>query len=211
MKNTKKAIVKEDSENNINSKPKQQSSNNNKGISNKDNKVQLYSGIGYIHVDKAEYEDSSLNLVNFEKKKHHMEGRLSKTQLSEKITVNLKTLYGSRKVYSFEVRVKDKLYTLIELLLEEELKNGEKQKWNSNFQYRLISTNGLIKEINPMLTFADEEIKHNFTLILASPYKIYFSESLKHQGIYVSIIYKIFSWKSLTLLRTINQEMRSTY
>jgi hypothetical protein len=199
MKTSKKAIVKEDTENNNSSKSKQQSSNNkntgskenkdnkeSKENKEKENKVQVYSGIGYIHVDKTEYEDSSINLVKFEKKKHLMEGRVSKSQLSEKIVVNLKTLYGSRKVYTFEVRVKDKLYTLIDLIIEEETKNGEKQKWNPNFQYRLISTNGLIKELNPMLTFAEEEIKNNFTIILASPYKIYFSESMKHQGIYVS-------------------------
>jgi hypothetical protein len=190
MKTSKKAMVKEDPENNNNSKSKQQSSNNNKGTSTKDNKVQVYSGIGYIHVDKAEYEDSSLNLVNFEKKKHQMEGRVSKSQLSEKIVVNLKTLYGSRRVFTFEVRVKDKLHTLIDLVIEEELKIGEKQKWNPNFQYRLISTNGLIKELNPMLTFADEEIKNNFTIILASPYKIYFSETMKHQGIQVRQLFK---------------------
>jgi hypothetical protein len=152
-------------------------------------KLLVYSELGYINIDKAEYEDkNSEELIKFEKSlnKNKLEGRLSKKQISEKITVNLKTLYGSRKVYNFEVPIKSKLNLLVDKLVEEETFNAEKIKWNPKFQYRLISTNGLIKELNPLLSFAEEEIKNNFTIILASPYKLYFSETMKHQGIYVS-------------------------
>lgn len=148
----------------------------------------VYSELGYIQVDKAEFENTDLSHIAFKKKKQNMEGRLSKQNLSEKIAVNLKTLYGKRKVYNFEVNIHDKLSCLVKLLIEEENITGEKIKWEENFQYRLISTNGLIKELNPCCTFAEEEIKNNFTLILASPYKVNFSETMKHQGICVCLI-----------------------
>lgn len=185
---------KEDLFENAKSKDKKenQNSNTNSNTNKDNNKIQVYSDIGYIQIDKAEYQDSTLNLVNFEKKNHKMDGRVSKSHLTEKISVNLKTLYGSRKVYTFEVEIKSKISCLIDMLVEEELLNCEKQKWNPNYQYRLISTNGLIKELNPMLSFIDEEIKNNFTLILASPYKLFFSETMKHQGIYVSCNLKLY-------------------
>lgn len=155
----------------------------------KKKQIQMYSEIGYVHVDKAEYEDTSMNLISFEKKNHKLEGKLSKQKLTDKINVHLKTLYGSRRVYTFNVFVNSKLSILIDKLVDEEVHSNEKIKWNSNFQYRLISTNGLIKELNPMMSFAEEEIKNDFTIILATPYKILFSETMKHQGIYVSHVY----------------------
>lgn len=153
------------------------------------NKVEFYSDLGYINVDKAEYEDFNKEMIYFEKKNYKMEGRLPKTCLSEKISVNIKTLYGNRKVYTFSVFIKNKISILIDKLVDEESICGEKQKWNPRYQYRLISTNGLIKELNPNFTFADEEIKNNYTIILASPYKIFFSDVMKHEGIYVCIYF----------------------
>jgi len=176
------------------------------------NKMEIYSDLGYINVDKAEYEDSNKDMIFFEKKNNKMEGRLSKSTLSEKITVNLKTLYGNRKVYSLTVFIKNKISILIDKLVEEEIITGEKQKWNPKYQYRLISTNGLIKELNPIMSFADEEIKNNYTIILASPYKTFFSEIMKHEGIFVSFMFLIkYSWKILIQLHIINQEMKIIY
>ena len=159
--------------------------NKNDKTDDKNKKLQLYSDLGYIEVDPVDFEDTSITHLCFEKKIHKIEGKISKKTLTETINVNLKTLYGNRKTYTFEVSIKSKISVLIDKLVEEESKIDEKQKWNPYFQYRLISTNGLIKELNPFLSFIEEEIKNNFTLILASPFKIYFSETMKHTGIYV--------------------------
>lgn len=148
-------------------------------------KLKFFSEYGYIEVDKEEYEDKSRQQVNFTRQINKLEGTISRSTLCEHITVNLKTLYGSRQTFSFEVGVNDKISVLIDKLIIAEFKLNDKVKWNASYQYRIISTNGVIKEINPALTFVEEEIKSNYTLIIATPYKIYFSETMKHQGIFV--------------------------
>lgn len=149
-------------------------------------KLTLFSEYGYIEVEKEEFDDKSKQQIKFKKANLGIEGRVGRSTLTETISVNLKTLYGNRRVFTLEVVIKEKISVLIERLVEEELKLNEKVKWNINYQYRLISTNGIIKELNPALTFAEEEIKNDFTIILATPNKLYFSQTMKHQGIYVS-------------------------
>lgn len=155
------------------------------GETNGKAKLTLFSEYGYIEVEKEEYEDKANQQLKFNKSNKNIEGRISRSTVTESIVVNLKTLYGNRRVYSFDVSIKDKIKVVIDRVVEEELKNNDKIKWNINYQYRLISTNGIIKEINPELSFAEEDIKNNFTIILATPNKLYFSETMKHQGIYV--------------------------
>lgn len=148
-------------------------------------KLTLFSEYGYIEVEKDEYEDKANQHLKFNRASKGFEGRISRNNVTENIVVNLKTLYGNRRIYSFDVSIKDKIRVLIDRVVEEELKNNDKIKWSINYQYRLISTVGIIKEINPEQTFAEEEIKNNFTIILATPNKLYFSQTMKHQGIYV--------------------------
>lgn len=148
----------------------------------------IYSNIGYINVDKEDLCNEELKQISFSKYNHNMEGTISKSSLSETIRVNMKTLYGNRTLFSFVVNIEDKISVLVSRLLEEEAHSDSEFKWSENLQYRLISTNGLIKEVNPSMTFYEEDIKNNETLILAAPYKLYFSEVWKHKGIYVYII-----------------------
>lgn len=160
--------------------------NKDAGNMSQSDKLKLFSDYGYVDVNKQDYDDKALSLVHIEKPIIGLQGHISKQTLTQTIIVNLKTLYGSRKVYAFQVDIKSQIKTLIHKLIEEEEKSNETQKWSLSYQYRLISTNGLIKEIDPTLSFADEEIKNNFTLILASPYKIFFSDKMRHSGIQVS-------------------------
>lgn len=150
-----------------------------------DDSLTYYTDYGYVQVKKDD-KNKEGNMIKFEKKNNKIEGRISKQNLSEKITIHLKTLYGQRKTYTFEISINSKLERLIDMLVDQEAHTSEKVKWNYTNQYRLISSNGLIKELNPLNTFADEEIKDNSLLILASPYGVYFSDTMKHQGIYVS-------------------------
>jgi hypothetical protein len=98
----------------------------------------------------------------------------------------LKTLYGNRKMHTYQVRIDDKISSLIGKLLAEEDKIGElegKSRWHRNYQYRLISTVGSIKELPCGSKFEDENIKNGQTLILASPVKLKFSETARGPGI----------------------------
>ena len=190
------------SKNSINKNTIKENSKENKDL------ISVYSNIGYIQVNKNDFKDNAYtgntentgnntnnpdttntnnSLLKFEKKNKSLEGRIQKTSLTEKIKINVKTLHGNRAVYNFDVNIHSKLNTLIHRLLEEEDKLSVDLRWSKDFQYRLISTNGLIKELNPSKSFYEEELKNNETIILASPYKLYFSEVMKHKGIYVSI------------------------
>lgn len=178
---------KESNEKNICKNSSEKAKENNKKEKINDDTATYYTDYGYIQVKKDD-KNKEGSMIKFEKKNNKIEGRISKNNLTDKITIHLKTLYGSRKTYTFEVSINSKLEKLIDMLIDQESHSSEKVKWNYSNQYRLISTNGLIKELNPLNRFVDEEIKNNSLLILASPYGVYFSDNMKHQGIYVSIL-----------------------
>lgn len=126
-----------------------------------------------------------------------MTGKVNKSKLINEIKINLKTLYGDRKKYEYLVRIDDKISTIVKNLIEDELKVEEKdpkKKWNKNYQYRLVSSVGNIKEVAPTKSFYQEGIKNGQTLILASPLKLTFSETKHGQGILIqnnnSLAYK---------------------
>ena len=170
--------------------PKTKSKEKSKNKSPKQDSHIMYSDYGYINIDKQAYEDKNTHIAfskNDSKTSKKLEGKISKQSLVDKITINLKTLYGTRKTHTFLVNIRDKISSLIDRLVEEEFLSNEKTKWSSNYQYRIVSTNGLIKELNQSKTFIEEEIKNGFTLILAYPSKLLFSETMKHTGIYVII------------------------
>jgi hypothetical protein len=98
----------------------------------------------------------------------------------------IKTFYGDRNTYTLKININCKLYELIPLLCEEENKmQNIKKKFEISNQFRLISALGKITELNPYLTFIQANIKYNEMLILLFPDKVYFSETLKSQYIYV--------------------------
>ena len=66
---------------------------------------------------------------------------MQKANLKEKINVNLKTFYGKRETYSFEMTISDKLSKIIQFLIEKEKDEKEpKLKFSYNSQFRIIST-----------------------------------------------------------------------
>lgn len=86
------------------------------------------------------------------------------------------------------------LSELIHLMCKEEDQTPDlKKKWDYHFQYRIISTNGGISELNTRKTFIDLNIKNNETLILLFPEKVCFSDILKGNMIFVFILFKNFS------------------
>lgn len=166
--------------------------------------ITMFSDYGYIQVPKEEIESKDLNLVNISNKRNTLHGRIQKANLKEEIKINLKTLYGERKLYSYCVRIDDKISTLVKRLAEDEEivgvcnkpnskeasdvqenKSNNVEKWNRNYQYRLVSTVGEIKELTPTNTFTQEKIKNGQTLILASPLKLEFSSVMHGPGILI--------------------------
>jgi hypothetical protein len=61
-----------------------------------------------------------------------------KARLMNTIKLNLKTLYGDRKLYTFLININDNLDKLIDYLIEEESRIESETKWKRNNQYRLI-------------------------------------------------------------------------
>lgn len=132
-------------------------------------------------------ENSKRDFVHITNIKNDLLGTIKKVKLSNTIKVNLKTLYGERILHSFSVNINEKLSVLVEKLLTEEekskLKNDQKKTWQKNYQYRIISSIGSIKELHANKSFIDLGIKDGQTLILADPEKIYFSEYHHGPGI----------------------------
>lgn len=146
----------------------------------------LYSEYGYIEVYKEDFESSDVSLIDILNREKNMSGKIKKSNLKKEIQVNIKTLYGDRRLYSYCIKIDDKISTLIKYLIEDEEKNNEKnggKRWNKNYQYRLVTTNGTIRELKLYNSFYQENIKNNQTLILAPPEKLNFSEVQHGPGI----------------------------
>jgi len=85
------------------------------------------------------------------------------------------------------MNIQDKIRQLIPMICKQESDNIEiKKKWDINYQYRLICTNGKISELNPLHSFKEANLNHNGTIILLFPEKICFSEVLKSTYIQVT-------------------------
>jgi len=77
---------------------------------------------------------------------------------------------------------------MIKITIEEDKQSeSDKEiiKWNYSNQYRLFSSNGRIKELNPNKTFAEELISDNETIISLNQIDLIFSEINKGNMIYL--------------------------
>ncbi len=147
--------------------------------------MSFFSEYGYVKVEKEDFERSEGSLVKLSSS-NKLAGRINKCHLTKEIKVNLKTLYGDRKLHTYKVKIDDKISSLLGHLLAEEDNLGEvdlKKRWQRNYQYRLISTVGAVKELRAGCKFEEENIKSGQTLILASPIKLNFSETARGPGI----------------------------
>lgn len=100
----------------------------------------------------------------------------------ENIKINVKTLNGDRKLYSYQVNIKDKISVIIQNLVRDE------KNISQNTQYRIISTNGFIKELDPNKRIYEENIKENQTLILTDQINLVFSDAMHGPGIIVNCL-----------------------
>jgi hypothetical protein len=167
------------------------------------NRLIFFSDYGYVKVKRDEYENTKNDYVHISNQRGDLLGKIKKSNLSNTIKVNLKTLYGERTLHTFTVNINEKLSVLVERLLIEEAKMKsdkfekfekineksekleltQKKRWQKNYQYRIISSIGSIKELDTHKSFIELSIKSNQTLVLADPEKIYFSEYSHGPGI----------------------------
>ncbi len=138
-------------------------------------------------MNKEEYENTKKEIVHITNLKNDLLGTIKKINLSKTINIHFKTLYGERMLHSFNVNINEKLSVLVDRLLTEEeklkLEKEPKKKWQKNYQYRIISSIGGIKELHTNKSFIELGIKDGQTLVLADPEKIYFSEYHHGPGI----------------------------
>ncbi len=89
--------------------------------------------------------------------------------------------------YTIKVNINDLIMDLIsKLIITEDLLSTNKQRWNYNYQYRLISTNSnKIRELNPLKTFLQEEVVENQTIILLPQKEIQFNELQMGANIFI--------------------------
>jgi hypothetical protein len=66
---------------------------------------------------------------------------MKKANLKDKISLSLKTFYGKRTTFTFELPINEKLSKIIQHLVESENEEKDpKMKFTYNSQYRLLST-----------------------------------------------------------------------
>ena len=103
--------------------------------------------------------------------------------MTDHIKVHYKTFHGERRQFSFEVNINEKLCDIIPKICIEEDKLAESisdfKKWNYANQYKLISTRGYIRELNPLQTYREESVKDDEILIMLEQVRLNFSENNK--------------------------------
>ena len=152
------------------------------------NKI-IYSPYGYILINNEDYENPDKKIIKFtgitkdKTYQNPLYGTINKQSLLEKINVRLKTLYGKRQIYTFEIKPEEKINILLKELIkkEEDEKNNNNSndnniKFNKSKTFRIISSKGLIRELNLSKKFYEEKIFNNQLLILAPNHPIHFSE-----------------------------------
>ena len=167
------------------------------------NKI-IYSPYGYILINKEDYDNPEKKIINFtgiNKEKLYQNpllGSISKKHLKEKINIRLKTLYGKRTIYTFEINPEDKINIILKKLISieenDKLTEEKSQKFNKSKSFRIISSKGLIKELNLSKKFYEEKIIDNQLLILAPNHPIHFNE-ISH-GNQITIENNIYANKS---------------
>lgn len=99
--------------------------------------------------------------------------------MREHIEISLKTFYGRRLSYPIKVNINDLILDLTsKLIIAEDLSlSAADQHWVYNSQYRLITTScNKIKELHPLKTFAEEEIRDMQSVLLLPQKELLFSE-----------------------------------
>ncbi len=161
------------------------------------NPEMFYSPYGYIEVDKQEYNDRTKELVRFRKTPYKICGTIRKTQLTQHISITLKTFHSTRRVFNFEVNISEKLSDIITKICIEEDQLGldTHTRWNTLNQYRLISSLSMIKELNPLKSFHEESIKPSQTILLLNINPISFNQynkgNLIHLDSHNKVAYKM--------------------
>lgn len=154
-------------------------------MSNKLQKLSIfYSNYGYVKIDSSLYDKN--NILPFEAVSGSLKGQINKAHLFSEVTIKLKTLYGSRKQYSFTVKPEDKLNTLLtKLQKEEENDKSLSETLNKEKTYRLISSKGTLRELNIFRKVYEEKVIMNQILIIAPNHPLKFSE--RYHGDQISI------------------------
>ena len=107
---------------------------NNKVILNMSNDISnstsqykiLYSNYGYVKVDESLLSTNAI--IPFEQISSQITGTINKTSLYSEIPIRIKTLYGNRKEYMFNLKPEDKIGKVIKEIQNEE--NRKKTNYN---------------------------------------------------------------------------------
>ena len=144
----------------------------------------LYSNYGYVKVDESLLSTNAI--IPFEQISSQITGTINKTSLYSEIPIRIKTLYGNRKEYMFNLKPEDKIGKVIkEIQNEENNDKSTKEKINKSQSYRLISTKGMLKELNLFSKVYEEKLSMNQLLIMAPNHPMRFSD--KHHGDQITI------------------------
>ena len=148
-----------------------------------------YSQYGYIKIEESLYSNNEINNLPFIKitQKENKDttpliGKINRTNLTETISLSLKTFYGKRETYNFsKLNIFSPLTSIIEELTKKEieLNISEDLKLKKGEQYRIFSSRVKIHELIPEKSIYENTILNFEKLILLPQKKIQFSETMK--------------------------------
>ena len=154
----------------------------------------VYSSYGYLKILENELSNNLLTIYNFFQYKAFennfftpLKGFIFKDNIKETINVKVKYFHSKRNLTSFDkININSKINILIENIYQKEDQNNLPKKYTKNSQHRLYSCKTDLRELNTGLSFFENDIKDNETLLFFREPSLIFSTTMKGKSIEIS-------------------------
>lgn len=143
--------------------------------------VICYSKYGYLKVSSSDFQTK--DIMPFTSVNGSLKGSINKSSLLTNISLLVKSISGKRRTFTFTVSPNEVLKKLILLYLDEDTKADKEEKKSIKScqprTYRIITTNGIIKELHLNKKIYEENLQNNQLLLLTPILPIKFSNELR--------------------------------
>ena len=165
-----------------------------KGNNDEKKYIIAYSSYGYLKILEEELRNNLFTILKFIQYKtvinnnfNPLTGFIFKDNIKETINVKVKYFHNKRSLILFDkININSKINILIENLYQNEEPNNIPKKYTKNSQYRLYSCKTELRELNTGLSFFDNDIRDNETLLFFKEPTLIFSTTMKGIPIEIS-------------------------
>ena len=165
-----------------------------KGNNEETKYIIVYSSYGYLKISEKELNNDLLTIYKFIQYKtsinnedNLLRGFIYKGHIKSDINLKIKYFQNKRSLIPFnKININDKINILIENLFKNEEPKNIPKKYTKNSQYRLYSCISGLRELNTGLTFSENNIRDNETLLFFKEPILCFSTTMKGKSIEIS-------------------------